>query len=250
MQMAHHQTNTVSPYADLEQAGAAKTFVYDCNPAIRAGFIRKVYGILSMQLLATVGGAALFMFHQPTREFVLHTPAMFTVALLLPLGFLFSLHCYKDRHPINMMLLGGFTLCEAYTIGVVCATYYQAGMGVIVFQAFLLTAAVFLSLTTYVHVTKKDFTFMGAGLFACLMIVVVWGLLQMFFPMGPMGRMVFALLGALLFAGFILYDTSNLLHNHSPDDYIVASINLYLDIINLFLYLLEILRMLQGGSSD
>ena len=67
---------------------------------------------------------------------------------------------------------------------------------------------------SYVHVTKKDFTFMGAGLFACLMIVVVWGLLQMFFPMGPMGRMVFALAGALIFVGYILYDTSQLIHTY------------------------------------
>ena len=54
---------------------------------------------------------------------------------------------------------------------------------------------------------------------------------------------------ALLFCGFILYDTSNLLHLYGPDDYVEASIALYLDIINLFLYLLEILRMLQGGDN-
>ena len=66
---------------------------------------------------------------------------------------------------------------------------------------------------------------------------------------GGVGHTVFALIGALLFCGFILYDTSNLLHLYGPDDYVEASIALYLDIINLFLYLLEILRMLQGGDN-
>ena len=54
--------------------------------------------------------------------------------------------------------------------------------------------------------------------------------------------MVFSVGGALLFSGYILYDTSVILHKLGPDDYIVAAINLYLDIVNLFLYLLQILR--------
>ena len=64
------------------------------------------------------------------------------------------------------------------------------------------------------------------------------------------GRMVFSLAGALLFVGYILYDTSLIIHHLGPDDYVVAAVTLYLDIINLFLYLLELLRMLQGGASD
>ena len=103
-------------------------------------------------------------------------------------------------------------------------------------QALLLTAAVFLSLTTYVHVTKKDFSWMGGALFAGLMILIVWSFMSMLFgaTFGGVGHTVFALIGALLFCGFILYDTSNLLHLYGPDDYVEASIALYLDIINLF----------------
>jgi len=146
-------------------------------------------------------------------------------------------------------LLSAFTLCETYTVGVICAIYQEQGYGIVVLQALILTAAVFSSLTAYVFVTKKDFSFMGAGLFAGLMILIVWSLLQSFFPFGPMGRMVFAMVGALLFVGYILYDTSMVMHNLGPDEYIEGAISLYLDIINLFLYLLEILRMLQSGDN-
>lgn len=65
----------------------------------------------------------------------------------------------------------------------------------------MLTAAIFISLTVYTLNTKTDFSFLGAGLFAGLVVLIVWGLLNMFFDFGIGGRMVFSLLGALLFAG-------------------------------------------------
>ena len=224
--------------------------VYQGSAEVKAGFIRKVYGILSIQLLFTVASSALFMFHEPTRMFVLHNQGMLFGASLAPFGFLLALYCYKDRHPLNLGLLGGFTISITYTVGVVCAMYYQSGMGLVVLQALVLTAAVFVSLTTYVLVTKKDFSFLGGGLFAGLIILIVWSLLNSLFDFGLGGRMFFSLMGALLFVGYILYDTSLLIHHLGPDDYIIAAVTLYLDIVNLFLYLLEMLRMLQGGDNN
>ena len=189
------------------------------------------------------------MFHEPTRALVLHSPGMMMTASFAPFGFLLGLFCYKDRHPLNMVLLGGFTLCLSYTVGVVCATYYENHLGHIVLQALILTAAVFVSLSSYVLVTRKDFSFLGAGLFAGLFVLIIWGMLNSLFDFGLGGRMVFSLCGALIFVGYILYDTSVLVHHMGPDDYIMAAITLYLDIVNLFLYLLEILRMLQGGDN-
>jgi len=149
--------------------------------------------------------------------------------------------------------------------------YYESGNGMIVLQALMLTAAVFISLTVYTLTTKKDFSFLGAGLFAGLVILIVWSLLNSFFNFGAGGHMVFSLFGALLFAGgpvlpfyppvctplpvslcrtlflgrnapnppyhqgYILYDTSQIMHNLGPDDYIVAAINLYLDVRSLLL---------------
>jgi len=239
------ETPRSAPYDDLESQG--KQSVSSLDVIIRAGFIRKVYSILSIQLVVTAITAATFMLHDGTREYVLHTPSMFYAAMFLPLGFIMALYCYKNKHPHNMYILGGFTLCEAYTVGVICAMYQANGMGLIVLQALMLTAAIFISLSAYTLTSKKDFTFLGAGLSAGLIVLIFWGLLNMFFPFNMGFRMVFSLLGALLFAGYILYDTSQIMHNLGPDDYIEASISLYLDIINLFLYLLEFLRMISGG---
>lgn len=250
MQPNNMMTGTMqpaTPYNDLE-GGGKQTYVRDCSAYVRAGFIKKVYGILSLQLLVSVMTAATFMLHQPTRDWVLSSRSIFYAAIFAPLGLLFALHCYKSKHPTNMYLLGAFTLCESYTVGVICATYYEAGYGMIVLQALLLTAAVFVSLTTYVLVTKKDFSFLGAGLFAGLIIMLFWGMINMFFPLGAGGRMIFSLLGALLFAGYILYDTSQIMLHLGPDDYVVAAVDLYLDVINLFLYLLQFLQSIQGSN--
>jgi len=247
-----HGTSTVKPADyDVEDHMRSGVPVYQGSALVKAGFIRKVYGILAIQLLMTVLGAATFMFHSPTRYYVLSHPEMMMTAAFLPFGFLLGLFCYKDKHPINMALLGGFTLAMTYTVGVVCASYYENGLGLIVLQALILTAAVFVSLTTYVFVTGKDFSFLGAGLFAALWILIIWSLLNSLFDfgLGSGGRMVFSLIGALIFVGYILYDTSMIIHHMGPDDYIMAAISLYLDLVNLFLYMLEILRMLQGGDN-
>ena len=92
------------------------------------------------------------MFHEATRNYVLTNPGMLMGASFAPFGFLMALYCYKDRHPLNMGLLGGFTLCMTYTVGTVCAAYYESNYGMVVLQALILTAAVFLSLTTAANV--------------------------------------------------------------------------------------------------
>merc|ERR1719421_1294281 len=121
----------------------------------------------------------------------------------------------------------------SYTVGVVCAMHYEAGYGQLVLEALLLTGAVFASLTMYVMTTKKDFSFLGGALFSALLVLIFWGLLNSFFDFGPIQRTVFSMLGALLFIGYILYDTSMIIHHLGPDDYIIAALQLYLDIINL-----------------
>merc|ERR1719198_1236729 len=143
-------------------------------------------------------------------HFVIGHPPLMYLGLFASIGFIFALFVYKNRHPLNMNLLAGFTICEAYTVGVICAMYSEMGLGIVVLQAVLLTAAVFVALTTYVHATKKDFSWLGGGLFAALFVLLFWSLLNSIMGFGMGGQMIFSLVGALIFIGYILYDTSNL----------------------------------------
>lgn len=113
-----------------------------------------------------------------------------------------------------------------------------------VLDAFVLTAAAFLGLTAYTLTTKRDFEFLGASLMMGL-----WVLIAALFVGIFLGSNAFSLatssVAVLLFAGFILYDTSKVLRSSDRDDPIGDALNLYLDVLNIFVHLVSIFS---GGS--
>jgi len=102
-----------------------------------------------------------------------------------------------------------------------------------------MTALAFLALSAYVHTTRKDFSAWSGMLFVGLVVVVIAGLIGIFIP-SQAYQMALAGVSALLFCGYILYDTSDIIHG-GETNYIIASMRLYLDILNLFLSLLRLL---------
>mmetsp|Transcript_355 Transcript_355/g.1167 ORF Transcript_355/g.1167 Transcript_355/m.1167 type:complete len:80 (-) Transcript_355:40-279(-) len=79
---------------------------------------------------------------------------------------------------------------------------------------------------------------------------MVFGLIQLFFPFGDAARFVFSLLGAIIFCGYLVYDTQSIMQRFSIDEWVWAAVNIYLDIINLFIRIVQILSYLQGNSRD
>lgn len=211
--------------------------VKNASIRIRMGFLRKVYGLLSMQLLITVAVGALCMLNDNVRSFIHSNDWLLTCAFLLSIGILIALHIKKRDTPINFILLAAFTVIQAYTVGVVLTYYNQA----IVLQAFGLTLAVASGITAFTFQTKRDFSFLGVGLFSGLIVLLVVGVLQVFIGSNIL-ELVISSFGAFLFCLFIIYDTQMLMEKLSPEEYILATINLYLDIINLFIYILRILE--------
>ncbi|CAK9142007.1 unnamed protein product, partial [Ilex paraguariensis] len=106
--------------------------------------------------------------------------------------------------------------------------------------AAILTCVVVVSLTLYTFWAAKrgqDFSFLGPFLFASLMVLIVFMLIQIFIPLGKLGSMIYGCLAALIFSGYIVFDTDNLIKRFDYDQHIPAAVSLYLDIINLFLAL-------------
>ena len=154
-------------------------------------------------------------------------------------GVLFALMAFKNQHPLNAQLLFVWTLMEAYTVGVVCASYTAAGQGRIVVEALILTLSVFAVLTLYTFQSKRDWSFLGAGLYSGLWLLIFWGLFSWFVPALAGG--LYSLFGALLFSGYIIFDTWQITERLGYDDHILAAVTLYLDILNLFLFILRLL---------
>jgi len=223
-------------------SGLEKDFAYHNNVAgadkvIRMGFLRKVYGLLAAQLTITTMIAAACLFTPAIKETVRAYPGLVLVAFVASIVLLIALHIKRKESPLNLVLLALFTVVQAYTLGVVVSFYDVS----VVLQAFFLTCAVVAGLTAFTFQTKRDFSHWGAGLMAGLWILILGGFMQVFVG-GEFTHTAMAVGGALLFSGFIIFDTQMIMTRVSPEEYIIATIELYLDIINLFIEILKILE--------
>lgn len=201
-------------------------------------FIRKVYSILAVQLIGTFAVGAFMALHQPTHVYILTHAWPVILSMIASFVLILALMCYKDKSPHNMYLLAAFTFVEAFMVGTVTTAYAEENVG-IVLEAVFLTGAIFIGLTVFTFQSKIDFSFLGAFLSMGIGALILWGFFAMIFGVGT--GYVYALLGCIIFSGYILFDTWLIMDQLNPHEYVLAAIMLYLDIINLFLYLLQLL---------
>ncbi|KAJ3417013.1 Transmembrane BAX inhibitor motif-containing protein 4 [Chytridiales sp. JEL 0842] len=217
--------------------------VKDADLRVRMGFVRKVYSILAAQLGLTTIVSALFMYSPAIKSFVQENTWMLILSTILSFATLIPLFIYRRHAPLNMYLLTAFTLSEAYLVGTICSTLDS----LIVLQAVILTFIVFIGLTLFTLQSKRDFSGLEPFLFAALWVIILAGFLQMFLPFNRTFDLVMAVVIAIVFCGYIVYDTYMIFERLCPEEYIIASVELYLDVINLFV---AILRILNDSSSD
>jgi len=188
-------------------------------------------------LILTTIVAAVCMFTPPIQEFIHRNDWLMFVAFISSLVTIIALHIWRKSTPTNFILLAIFTVVMAYSLGVTISYFSQA----VVLQALALTIAVVIGLTIYTFQTKRDFSAIQSSLFAGLLILIVGGAIQIFLQSQAF-EILLSLGGAFIFSLFIIVDTKLIMEHLSPEEYILATINLYLDIINLFLYILRILQ--------
>jgi len=201
----------------------------------RLTFIKKVYSLLAMSM----GTAAVGAYLGSGPLLLLVAPNMMLFFILQFALIIFA--SFASRRPgLNMVALFSFTTVSGLTLG---PLLYQVGPSIAA-EAFALTAITFAGLSLYVVYSKKDFSFMSGFLMTGLIVLVVGGLLNMFFIQSGMMHFVMSGASVLLFSGFILYDTSNILRYYGTDEYVSATLALYLDVLNLFIALLSILGIM------
>jgi len=139
---------------------------------------------------------------------------------------------------------GGTSGFNLYNGGITCAIGTEkadAGSDAVIMAA-MITATIFFSLTAFTIQSKIDFSFLGAGLFACVMILMLFGFGMMIFGATANLYYGYCVAGAIIFSLYIIFDTYMIHNRMGPDDYILAAIELYLDIINLFIFILQLLN--------
>lgn len=202
--------------------------------------LRNTYFLLSLTLL----------FSALTAIIALKTaapPLNVFIQIIGMFGLLF-LTMYLRDSAWGLVSIFAFTGFMGYTLGPVLNMYlteFTNGSQLII-TALGATGIIFVALSGYVLTTKKDFSFMGGFLFVALLGGILVSVLGMLFQL-PMMQIVLSGVFVLIFSGYILFNTSQILHG-GETNYIMATISLYLDILNLFLSLLRILSYFAGNN--
>jgi hypothetical protein len=217
--------------------------------AVRQGFVRKVYALLSAQLLLTVAIAGPIQLL--SVQWMNNNSWLMIMSVIMTIVMMCAMSCCQHltrEFPTNYLLLFTFTAFEGLLVGFVSATYTWQS----VLVAAAITVAVFLGLTIYATVTTTDFTGSKPYFMGLLLVFSMFGLA--FFIMSLCGIyikwmiMLYDCIGCIIFTVFIIADTQMILgemgghtNQFSVDDYVFASLNLYMDIIQLFMHLLRLI---------
>ncbi|KIX10444.1 uncharacterized protein Z518_01527 [Rhinocladiella mackenziei CBS 650.93] len=205
---------------------------------IRMSFVRKVYSILTVQLLLTAALSSLSFFSTGYKSWIQSNSWMLWVSLFGAIGFMLLTFWKRKSYPTNMVFLASFTALEAYSVSVITSFFDSK----IVIEALILTLGIFVGLTLFACQTKYDFTSWIPYLFGALWVLIIFGFMAMFFPASSTVELVYGVIAALIFSGYILVDTQLVMRRYHVEEEIAASISLYLDVLNLFLAILRILN--------
>ncbi|QTN21667.1 Bax inhibitor-1/YccA family protein [Rhizobacter sp. AJA081-3] len=208
-------------------------------PLAAARVLRNTYALLAMTLLFSAGVAAVAV------AFALPAPGLL-ISLVGMFGLLFAVHKLKNSG-WALPAVFAFTGFMGWTLGPLLSKVLTLPGGAqVITMALGATGVVFLALSAWVLSTRRDFSAMGGFLFAGMVIALLAGLAAVFLQMPALGLAVSAMV-ALLSAGLILFETSRIV-NGGETNYVLATVGLYVSILNLFTSLLSLFGF--GGSDE
>jgi modulator of FtsH protease len=201
--------------------------------------LRNTYMLLSLTLL----------FSALTAGFAMATnapPLHWLITLGGYFGLLFVVTRLRDS-AWGLAAVFALTGFLGYTLGPILNFYLSLPNGSqVVMTALAGTGAIFLALSGYALVSRKDFSFMGSFLMVGILVAFLAGLGAMLFNI-PMLSLAVSGMFILLMSGLILWQTSEIIHG-GETNYIMATVTLYITIFNLFLSLLQILGIMSGDD--
>lgn len=215
----------------------------------RLAFTRKVYAIFLSQMATTVAVTGIIMNNHDLAYFLLSSAQKWMVgSAICSYAVLFALignSRIRLQFPINVILLGIYTILQSITIGMF-SLFFDPKLFCLG-SVHTLVAFAAITLYSFQPNPKLDLTSKGAVLLTSLFAVTVGSFLGIFFKMPLLDNLLSAAL-AIIFASYIAYDTQMIVggkhhkHAYGKDEYILAALNLYQDVINLFMQIMKLLR--------
>ena len=206
--------------------------------AERATLVRRTYGLVFLSILATMAGTAFTLVQPGLFNAVAAHPFITMIAAFIPL---IMAQRSAREFPKNLVLTFLFT----FVMGVAIAPgMYLAERAVpgVVLQAGALTFAAFGALSLYAVFSRRDFSAWGAFFFVGLIVLLVASVLNIFFQSVVVGLFLSAI-GVFVFSGLLVFDTWRIVRSgaYGQDDYVFAAVTIYLDLLNLFMFILSLL---------
>ncbi|AMP03826.1 modulator of FtsH protease YccA [Collimonas pratensis] len=194
--------------------------------------LRNTYLLLSLCLgFSAIVAAAALALNLPGPGIVITLVGYF--------GLLFLVTKYRDRG-LGVGLVFALTGFMGYTLGPILSKYLSmANGGLTVTMALAGTAIIFLGMSAYALVTKRDLSFMGGMLTVGVLVAFVAGLAALFFSIPALSLTVSAVF-VLLMSGMILFETNNIVRG-GETNYVMATVSLFVSIFSLFTSLLQLL---------
>jgi modulator of FtsH protease len=220
--------------------------ISDSSLVVRHRVLRNTYWLLALSMVPTIFGAWLGVvtnFTMFSGRSMLGTLAFLAIAF----GFIYAIQ--KNRNSgIGVTILLGFTFFMGLALtGLISRTLGFSNGATLIMTAFGGTATVFGVMATIATVSKRDFSGLGKWLFAGLIVIIVASIANIFLQL-PALYIVVSVIAIAIFSAYILYDVQQII-NGGETSYISATLNIYLDVYNIFVNLLSLLGIF-GGSRD
>jgi FtsH-binding integral membrane protein len=207
----------------------------------RATLVRRTYALVLSGIFITMLGVAVAIAQPQVLAFSAQHPFILFFITFAPL---LMAQRVSRTFPANV----GFTYLYTFLIGIWIAPlmlFFERSQPGIITNAAVLTGSSFAVLTGYAFVSRRDFSAWGGFLIVGLWVLIATSLFSLFFSNGAGAQLWLAGATVLIFSGLLIFDTWRLRNVYGPDDYVPAAINIYLDLLNMFL---AILRLLGGNQ--
>ncbi|HFQ61899.1 MAG TPA: Bax inhibitor-1/YccA family protein [Epsilonproteobacteria bacterium] len=205
-------------------------------------FMKQTYQLLAASMIAAAAGAYVTM---PYAETVMQY-RWFIFGFELFMLFV-GLGMTRNKPGLNLAALFVFTFATGVSLVPLLASLIGAGNGAVIGNAFLMTAVLFGALSLFAINSKTDYSSWGKPLFITLIVVIIASLINMFILQSPMMHVIITAGILLLFSFFTIYDTQNIA-NGAYDSPVDAAVSLYIDFLNMFTALLQILGIFGGDD--
>jgi modulator of FtsH protease len=207
---------------------------------VQQSVLGKVLGLLGFAFVFTAGGALI------ERNL---GPGAWLIAMIGTFGTLIALQFLRERAPLNLFLLYAFATFMGMLLGGIIDVYLAQGLGGVVANAALTTAAVALAAGAYGYTTKRNLSGMGGYLFIGLIGVIIASVVGIFIQSSLLYIGISAV-AAVLFTGFLVFDLNRVarMRGATEGQTILLAVSVYLNIVNLFLALLRLFGFAAGGG--